>query len=552
MVHPRLSTTPLEASGVLFKSTGEIGNFRHSWPGALTLAVAVGCIYFVAARLGLALRSDTGVAAFWPAAGIAIATLAIWGPSARLPVSAAVIVATAAANLSIGRHGGLAVTFGLINAAQSLFTVWLIQRWAGRGFKLAGVREVLGFLLASAAGAAMAAVGAAGAVRLVHSAASPLGVWRLWFAACLLGIVIVAPLLVAFSQAARNPPSRRETIEGSIALVGLTLLSAILIFLPEGPWASALPEALMFPLLLWIAIRCRLVFVAAAALVVGLVAIGSTTLGFGHFAEANQPLVDRVLGAQTFVLAAAVVMLLLAALFAELKVSADRLQMALDGALLGAFSADLASGRFECDARAARLHGHEVPPTTIKEVRRFVHPDDLARIDAAAAKAHHAGSAWKVEYRIVNPSGHPEAGEMRWVALEGSVLCNGQDKPTRLLGVTRDITHQKQSEQALAERNTQLALAGKIARVGSFSFDLATGKMQVSPGYVAIHGLPECTHETVRSDWRSRVHPNDLARLDINLARAIEEQHQDHQCEYRIVLPSGGVRWIEVAQLDLV
>ena len=32
------------------------------------------------------------------------------------------------------------------------------------------------------------------------------------------------------------------------------------------------------------------------------------------------------------------------------------------------------------------MHGHNVPPTTIKEIRRFVHRKDLAHIDAALAR----------------------------------------------------------------------------------------------------------------------------------------------------------------------
>ena len=35
-----------------------------------------------------------------------------------------------------------------------------------------------------------------------------------------------------------------------------------------------------------------------------------------------------------------------------------------------------------------------------------------------------------------------------------------------------------------------------------------------SPGYAAIHGLPEGTAETTISEWRTRVHPEDLARAE--------------------------------------
>ena len=271
---------------LLEKSRGAIRTFDHSL-GALELALAVGVTYFLAARLGLALRPYSGVAAFWPAAGIAVGILLVLGPNARIPVAAGVVVATAAANLSVGRHGGLAIAFGFNNAVHALCTVWLLERWFGGTFRLGDVRQVLGFLVASAAGSAIAAVGAAISITIVHSAASPLNVWRIWFAACLLGIVTVAPLIIAAPQAVRAPPPRRESIEGIAGLVALAGLSAFLISLPDGTWAAALPESLIFPLLLWIAIRCRPVFAAGAAFIVALVIIGSTIFGIGHFGQAE-------------------------------------------------------------------------------------------------------------------------------------------------------------------------------------------------------------------------------------------------------------------------
>ena len=111
--------------------------------------------------------------------------------------------------------------------------------------------------------------------------------------------------------------------------------------------------------------------------------------------------------------------------------------------------------------------------------------------------------------------------------------------------MTVDISARKQAEQALAERNAQLALAGKIALVGSFTYDIASGTIQVSPGYAAIHGLPEGTVETRRADWRTRVHPDDLPRLDVRLEQTIADRRREHYCEYRIVRSGDEVRWIE-------
>lgn len=114
-----------------------------------------------------------------------------------------------------------------------------------------------------------------------------------------------------------------------------------------------------------------------------------------------------------------------------------------------------------------------------------------------------------------------------------------------VVNMTLDLSERKKAERVLAERNMQLDLAGKVALVGTFGFDVVHGRMTISPGYAAIHGLPEGTQESSRADWRARVHPDDLARLEARFEQTLADRRQDHHCDYRIVRPDGEVRWIE-------
>ena len=66
--------------------------------------------------------------------------------------------------------------------------------------------------------------------------------------------------------------------------------------------------------------------------------------------------------------------------------------------------------------------------------------------------------------------------------------------------MTVDISERKKAELTVAERNLQLALAGKAALVGSFAYDTGTEIMQISEGYAAIHGFSEGTAEIERSE----------------------------------------------------
>ena len=97
-------------------------------------------------------------------------------------------------------------------------------------------------------------------------------------------------------------------------------------------------------------------------------------------------------------------------------------------------------------------------------------------------------------------------------------------KLTGAVNMLVDITEIRRAERVLAERNLQLALAGKAALVGSYAYDVNTERMQVDEGYAALHGLPEGTVETTRSEWRARAHPKDLDRVEKVRHQAFRER----------------------------
>ena len=147
-----------------------------------------------------------------------------------------------------------------------------------------------------------------------------------------------------------------------------------------------------------------------------------------------------------------------------------------------------------------------------------------------------------VEYRVAPAFAGTDLGHERWVAIEGATVRDAKGEPTHLLGITRDVSERKQVERSLAERDLQLALASKYALVGTFTFDTASEKMEVSTGYAAIHGFPRTHSEIRRDDWRAGVHPDDLPCVEARFREAIAARRCEHFCEYRIVARGGEVR----------
>jgi PAS domain S-box-containing protein len=98
---------------------------------------------------------------------------------------------------------------------------------------------------------------------------------------------------------------------------------------------------------------------------------------------------------------------------------------------------------------------------------------------------------------------------------------------------------------SIIERNLQLALAGRAARVGSFAYDIDKEEIQISEGYAAIHGLPEGTTHLTRRSWQMAVHHEDRHRVEDLRSRVFFDRGREYGTEYRIVCPDAEVRWIE-------
>jgi len=293
--------------------------------GDVGLAAAVGAVYFLVARLSVGLVLEpTGVAVFWPAAGITSGFMVALGPRGRWPVAGGVVGASVAVHS--GEPVWASISLGLCNAAEALVIAGLIHRLFAADFSLDRLSHVLGLLLAAIAGTAVSGVGGAVTYRLLQGAAADMvTTWQHWFASDIVGIVAVAPLVIGLAAALRLPPPRSEVSESAAALAALAVITGLIMFLPQESWDTIMPIAWLLPILFWLAARCRPVFAAAAAFIVSGTIVWTTIFGIGHFGDPSLSMTNRILEAQACILFVALVANVLAALFAERRESEARL-----------------------------------------------------------------------------------------------------------------------------------------------------------------------------------------------------------------------------------
>ncbi|MCZ2836810.1 SpoIIE family protein phosphatase [Modestobacter sp. VKM Ac-2985] len=86
-------------------------------------------------------------------------------------------------------------------------------------------------------------------------------------------------------------------------------------------------------------------------------------------------------------------------------------------------------------------------------------------------------------------------------------------------------------------------LAIDAARIGTFDWDLRSGRLLWDDRLVEMFGYDRTTFEQSIEAFNARLHPDDLPRVGDALQDAIDTCGE-FEAEYRIVLPGGHTRWV--------
>jgi len=91
---------------------------------------------------------------------------------------------------------------------------------------------------------------------------------------------------------------------------------------------------------------------------------------------------------------------------------------------------------------------------------------------------------------------------------------------------------------------TELAL--EAGRVGTFHWELASGRLQWDPVSERIFGFAPGTAPRSREDYLALVHPDDRAAVE-TAGDAVVRLGRMRDFEHRLVLPDGSLRWVAVS-----
>jgi diguanylate cyclase (GGDEF)-like protein/PAS domain S-box-containing protein len=120
----------------------------------------------------------------------------------------------------------------------------------------------------------------------------------------------------------------------------------------------------------------------------------------------------------------------------------------------------------------------------------FVLQADRERVRAAFDRTMQGGVPLDIEHRIVQPS-----GAMRRVHARAELLL-GNDGLTVCFGTVHDMTELVRRQEEAEQNNLLLQIAGRIAHVGGWRYESATGRLVWSDEVCKIHEVPTGTCPT--------------------------------------------------------
>lgn len=189
-------------------------------------------------------------------------------------------------------------------------------------------------------------------------------------------------------------------------------------------------------------------------------------------------------------------------------------------------------------------------PQTVpyQDALNLVHPDDRERVTQANEQAITNLGTFEVEHRLREE----KDDTWRWVLARGKVLTDERGNPTRIVGVSLDITDSKQTQVALEESEVRFRRFFDCNMIGMGIWSRSGGILQANDALLNLIGYTRAELEKGQIQWTEITPPEELYLDERSLVEIAEqgfsnpyEKHYIHKDGHRVPILVGGATFAD-------
>jgi PAS domain S-box-containing protein len=167
-----------------------------------------------------------------------------------------------------------------------------------------------------------------------------------------------------------------------------------------------------------------------------------------------------------------------------------------------------------------------------------LHEDDRDRAIDYCFRETLAGRAHRFQYRMRRADGSI-------VHIDDVVTVEMADgKPSIMRGILVDVSEQIAQRQALREQAERLDLTVRSARIGTWDWEIDSGRVTFNDVAQTMHGYEPGEWEPNVGAWGRLIHPDDLPEAWRRLNEHLEGRTEEYRFEHRLLRKDGSWAWI--------